>query len=93
MGCPVVTRAGDRHAARVGASLLTAAGLPGLIATDATEFKAKVADLAADLERLAALRQGLRAQVASSSLCDAPAFAAGFEDSLRAALAAQRRQD
>lgn len=93
MGCPVVTKLGDRHAGRVGASLLTAAGLPELIATDATEFKAKVADLAADLERLAALRQGLRAQVASSSLCDASAFAAGFEDSLRAALAAQRRQD
>jgi predicted O-linked N-acetylglucosamine transferase (SPINDLY family) len=92
MGCPVVTLAGDRHAGRVGASLLTAAGLPGLIAANATEYKAKVTELA-DPARLAALRQGLRAQIAASALCDAAGFAAGFEDAFRGALAARGRPD
>ena len=93
MGCPVVTLAGDRHAGRVGASLLTAAGLPGLIAANATEYKAKVTELAGDLEHLAKLRQQLRSRVAASPLCDASGFAAAFEDALRGALAAHGRPD
>lgn len=93
MGCPVVSLVGDRHAGRVGASLLSAAGLPQFIARNATEYKAKVIVLAAELENLAELRQGLRAQLAASPLCDGPAFAVSFEDALSAALAARQRQD
>lgn len=92
MGCPVVTLRGDRHAGRVGASLLTATGLSGLVAANAAEYKAKAMELAGDLQRLAAMRDGLRAQVAASPLCNAAAFAAAFEDGLRAALAAHERQ-
>lgn len=93
MGCPVVTMVGDRHAGRVGASLLTATGLSGLVAANGAEYKAKAIELAGDLQRLAALRENLRAQVASSPLCGAAAFAAAFEDGLRAALAAREGQD
>ncbi len=92
MGCPVVTLAGDRHAARVGASLLTAAGLAESIAANAAEYKAKIRDLAGDLPRLAALRASLRERVSASVLCDAATFAAGFEDALRGALAARQGQ-
>lgn len=92
MGCPVVTLAGDRHAGRVGASLLTAAGLAEQIAANTAEYKAKIRGLAGDLPRLAELRASLRERVAGSALCDAAAFAAGFEDALRGALAARQGQ-
>lgn len=92
MGCPVVTLLGERHAGRVGASLLAATGLSGLVAANAAEYKAKAMELAGDLQRLAAMRDGLRAQVAASPLCNAAAFAAAFEDGLRVALAAHEGQ-
>lgn len=83
MGVPVVTLAGDRHAARVGASLLTAAGLPQLIAADSDEFRRIATGLAKDSEALATMRAGLRAKLASSALCDAAGFAGAFTAALR----------
>jgi len=85
MGVPVVTKIGDRHAARVGASLLHAAGLPDLIAADDDGYVAVAAALARDLARLAALRAGLRAQVRASTLMNQPMFAARFYDGVRTA--------
>src|SRR4029077_2442406 len=46
MGVPVVTLRGDRHAARVGASLLTRVGLEALIADDEAGYVATAAALA-----------------------------------------------
>jgi len=80
MGVPVLTLTGSRHAARVGASLLTAAGRPDLIAADADDFVLKAAALAADPSRLAADRQALRPHLQASRLCDATAFGRAFED-------------
>ena len=74
MGVPVVTLVGDRHAARVGASLLTHVGLEELIASDAAEYVEIAAALAQDPARLAALRQSLRPRLQASPLTDAPAF-------------------
>ncbi|CAO3439078.1 O-linked N-acetylglucosamine transferase, SPINDLY family protein [Azospirillum doebereinerae] len=82
MGVPVLTLPGDRHAARVGASLLTAAGRPDLIATDADDVVRKAVALVADPARLAAGRQALRPHLQASRLCDAAAFARAFEDEL-----------
>jgi len=84
MGVPVVTLAGDRHASRVGASLLSAAGLPDLVATSQDDYLGIATALAADPGRLASLRTGLRPQLAASSLCDCPAYARRLEAAYRA---------
>lgn len=85
MGVPVVTLAGDRHAARVGASLLAAAGLPELVAKDAASYVRIAAGLAEDRARLMALRTGLRSALRGSALLDEPAWGARFHGALRAA--------
>lgn len=84
MGVPVITLAGDRHAARVGASVLTRAGHPEWVARDQAEFVAIAARLASDRATLARLRAGLRASVASSPLADAAGFARDFEQACQA---------
>ncbi len=83
MGVPVVTLRGDRHAGRVGASLLTQLRLTDLIAGSAEEYVEIAASLAGDPARLADLRRSLRPRMAASSLCDAPAFARKVEAAYR----------
>jgi predicted O-linked N-acetylglucosamine transferase (SPINDLY family) len=78
MGLPVVSCAGETFASRHGLAHLTAAGLPELVATDFDQYEQIAVQLAGDLEGLARLRTGLRAQVAASALCDGPRFAAHF---------------
>jgi protein O-GlcNAc transferase len=84
MGVPVVTLAGDRHASRVGASLLTNIGLPDLVSETSDEYVKTVAKLAADSERLHFLRQTLRQRVKSSPLAQAGSFTAAIENHYRA---------
>lgn len=83
MGVPVVTLLGDRHAARVSASLLTAVGHPEWIAQDAAQFTAIAAGLAVDRARLTALRSGLRGEFAKSVLCDQDQYARRFHGAIR----------
>lgn len=78
MGVPVVTLRGTMHAGRVGASLLSAAGLPDLIAESDDAYVTIAARLAADGPRLDELRATLRDRVAASPLCDKRAFAGRF---------------
>jgi predicted O-linked N-acetylglucosamine transferase (SPINDLY family) len=80
MGVPVITLAGRTHAARVGASLLTHAGLPEWIVPDTAAYVARAAATAQDLTNLAALRATLREQMRQSPLCDAPRFVRALED-------------
>jgi protein O-GlcNAc transferase len=82
MGVPVVTLPGTRHAARVGASLLTAAGLTDGLAASADDYVARAVELAKDRTRD---RTAMRAKFESSALCDAPDFARRFEAALRSA--------
>lgn len=79
MGVPVVTVMGDRHAARVGASLLTLVGLTDLVATSVQRYVEIACVLATDVERLRTLRATLRGQMAASPLCDAKAFTRKIE--------------
>jgi protein O-GlcNAc transferase len=84
MGVPVVTKRGDRFAARHSASHLTAAGLPELIAPDPAGYVATARGLAENLQCLAELRSGLRARMAASPLCDGARFARNLEAAYRA---------
>ena len=79
MGVPVVTFRGDRHAARVGASILTHLELTQLIAQNLEEYIAMAIFLANDNDRLAGLRRSLRGSLLSSSLCNAELFASEME--------------
>jgi protein O-GlcNAc transferase len=79
MGVPVVALAGDRHASRVGVSILNAAGLPELIAPTPNTYIAIARRLAGDLDGLAALRGSLRTRLAGSALLDARRLARALE--------------
>jgi protein O-GlcNAc transferase len=83
MGVPVVTWRGDKHASRVGGSLLTAVGLGELIAEDAASYVQVSAGLASDVDRLSSLRQSLRERMAASPLCDERGFTGRFESMMR----------
>jgi predicted O-linked N-acetylglucosamine transferase (SPINDLY family) len=83
MGVPVVTLAGDRHAGRVGSSLLHAVGLADLVATDAAGYVEICRRLSGDLQRLAGLRAGLRERMQRSALRDEAGFARKLEDCYR----------
>jgi predicted O-linked N-acetylglucosamine transferase (SPINDLY family) len=83
MGVPVVTLAGATHAARMGASLLRAAGLPELVAGEPEDFVARAVRLASDPAALARLRGGMRERLARSPLLDGARFTYGLEAAYR----------
>lgn len=83
MGVPVISLAGDRHMARVGASLLAAAGHPEWTAASPEDYVARAAELAGDPARLATLRAGLRADLARGPLLDHAGQAGLFGAALR----------
>lgn len=79
MGVPVITLRGDRHAGRVGASILTRVGLNELIAESTDDYVSLAAQLAADRQRRIDLRNDIRDRMCNAPICDAPAFAASVE--------------
>lgn len=83
MGVPVVTLRGDRHAARVGASLLTAIGRSEWIGDDADDYVKIATALAHDPAAREKHRAGLRDAITSSALGDHAAQAARFGQALR----------
>jgi predicted O-linked N-acetylglucosamine transferase (SPINDLY family) len=83
MGVPVLTLAGERFLSRQGVGLLMNAGLPEWVASGPDDYVARAVSHASDLQRLAALRNGLRQQVLASPIFDAKRFAMHFENALR----------
>jgi protein O-GlcNAc transferase len=83
MGVPVLTLAGDRHASRVGVSLLTNVGLPEFVTHSANAYVDAAVAAAGDLPRLTALRASLRERMQRSPLMDAPRFARNLENAYR----------
>ena len=84
MGVPVVTLAGDRHAGRVGASILTRIGAEAWIAADEDAYVAVAADLAEDVEARRRFRQDARERMRESPLLNATEFAMEMENAYRA---------
>jgi predicted O-linked N-acetylglucosamine transferase (SPINDLY family) len=85
MGVPVVGHNGSVHAGRVGVSLLSAVGIPELIARDTSEYESIAATLARDKDRLAEYQRTLRTRILGSPLCDGPGYGIRFGQALRAA--------
>ncbi len=79
MGVPVISRFGDRHAARMGLSLLTRVGLADLAVPTQSDFIAKAVALASAPDRRAMLRQQLRGRMINGPLGDGPRLARHFE--------------
>jgi predicted O-linked N-acetylglucosamine transferase (SPINDLY family) len=85
MGVPVITCPGPTFASRHSMSHLHGVGLTEMIASNHTEYVDVAVSLAHDLPRLAAIRAGLRGQMAASPLCDGQRLAAGLMRLLRQA--------
>ncbi len=78
MGVPVVTMSGERHAARVGDSLLSRAGWPEWIARDKSQYIEAACRLVAERPK----PQVIRDRLAGSSIMDAGAVTGAFEAAL-----------
>ena len=78
-GCPVLTWLGHTFAGRVAASLLTAVGLPELIARDVNAYVAQAIELATDAATLARHRKHLAATGRDSALFDTVATTRALE--------------
>jgi len=87
-GLPLVTQRGSAYAGRVATSLLTAAGVPELIAQTAEDYESLALALARDPARLGALREKLIANRTSAPLFDTPRLARNLEALYREMLAA-----
>lgn len=79
MGVPVVTLKGDRHAARVGASLLGIIGSEDQIATNKEDYVKKSVTLAAKILTDSTSRAQLRQRMKKSRLCNGSRFMSVFE--------------
>jgi FkbM family methyltransferase len=84
MGVPVVTMPGPTFAGRHSATHLVNAGMPELVTHSWDEYRARVIELASDLDSLATIRSHLRTILLQSPVCDADAFAAHLNNALRA---------
>jgi predicted O-linked N-acetylglucosamine transferase (SPINDLY family) len=83
MGVPVVTCPGETFASRHSLSHLSNAGLTETVAQDRSDYIERAVRLAGDLPHLAALRAGLRDQMARSPLCDGERFTRNLMTQLR----------
>jgi len=75
----VITLRGSHFASRVSASLLTAFGLPGLIADTIEAYRDLAISLARDAARLAGLWADIENRRATAPLFDTALFARGLE--------------
>ncbi|MBL4721841.1 MAG: tetratricopeptide repeat protein, partial [Alphaproteobacteria bacterium] len=86
MGVPTITLSGNRHASRVGASLLRRVGLENWIAKNTEEYVQIAKRCAIQGNDLSKLRQTLRLTMNKSVLCDANSFTLDLEDAYRSFL-------
>lgn len=84
MGVPVLTMEGGQFVSRMGASFMTAAGLPDWVARNDVDYVDKAAAVAQDRAALLNLKRGLRARLRARPGWDADRYAADFGAALRA---------
>ena len=84
MGVPVVSRIGDRHVSRVGASLLSAVGHADWATTSEDAYVHAAVALANDRDQLGAIRRNLREEMKQGPMLNHAAQAAAFGSALRA---------
>ncbi|MBU6474804.1 MAG: hypothetical protein KGQ70_02455, partial [Alphaproteobacteria bacterium] len=78
-GLPVLTCAGETFAGRVAGSLLTAIGLPELVAHSLEEYEALALQLAQNPEQLKALREKLAKNRLTTPLFDIKRYVENLE--------------
>ena len=84
-GLPVVTKIGQQFAARVGASLLNAIGLPELITHTEEDYEALAFSLATNPELLKSIREKLDRNRLTTPLFDTEGYTRAFENALQLA--------
>ncbi|MEM8813655.1 MAG: tetratricopeptide repeat protein, partial [Pseudomonadota bacterium] len=82
-GLPMVSKIGRGFAARVGASLLRATGLPDLVTESDDAYETLALELACNPERLAALRNRLERNRVGAPLFDTASFTRDLEEAFR----------
>ena len=83
MGVPVVTLAGRSPVQRTGASVLTAAGLPDLVAQTPEQYVTTAVFLAGTLPKIPDARRNLRKTLEASPLMDEIGMVRGAESAFR----------
>ncbi len=91
-GVPIVTKIGRQFAARVCASILTAAGLPEMITKSEAEYEQLALDLATDRERLAGIRAKLAGNRLAKPMFDTPRFTRDLESQLETVFAISQKE-
>lgn len=83
MGVPVIVLTGERHAGRVGMSILNRVGLDDFIAKDLDDYVSITTNLSCDIERLSQIHDFLRDRMQSSPICNGPGFCLSLENAYR----------
>ena len=89
MGVPTVTLCGNRHAGRVGASLLSRVGLENCITRGIDDYVGTAFTLAENHDFLSKLRGELRGIMKNSALCDARLVTSDIENAYQSISAAK----
>jgi predicted O-linked N-acetylglucosamine transferase (SPINDLY family) len=85
MGAPLVTQRGGSYVSRMGASFMTAAGLPEWVAEDDDGYVAIAKAMAKDRKALLTLKQGLRQRLQNSPAWDVVAHTRAMEAAIQLA--------
>jgi predicted O-linked N-acetylglucosamine transferase (SPINDLY family) len=80
MGCPMITKMGNSYASRLGASILSAVGLPELITITEAEYESLAIQLATHPEELKALKDKLLVNLSTQPLFDTQQFSHSIEE-------------
>jgi predicted O-linked N-acetylglucosamine transferase (SPINDLY family) len=83
MGVPVVVKAGSNFVSRMGASFMSAAGLPEWVADSDADYVRIAVSMAQDRQALLALKQGLRERLEALPAWNVDQYTRDFEKALR----------